>query len=130
MGGSRKILVVEDSHFLRSVLARHLTQAGYNVLSAGDGEGALDKASAEHPDLILLDLILPKMEGFEVVRRLRANADTALIPIVVLSSVNAETVLRALGDGAPMVVNKAESQLIDLLLTIETVLQTNIGPVN
>lgn len=129
-GTQQRILLVEDSHFLRGVMARQLMQAGYEVLTSGDGEDALVRALAERPDLILLDLILPKIEGFEVLRRLRANATTAVIPVIVLSSLNPEAVLRAFGDGAPMVVNKSESQLSELLGTIETVLREESDQMN
>jgi len=81
-----KILLVEDSKTIRHENVRVLTKAGYEVICAEDGPSALDYARQQKPDLILLDLLLPKMNGTEVLRRLKADRATAGIPVVVLST--------------------------------------------
>jgi len=83
-----KILLVEDSKLLRITNERTLVKAGYDVISAEDGEEALRCAKEQKPDLILLDLLLPKVSGLEVLTRLKHNRDTAKIPVVALSGLS------------------------------------------
>ena len=80
------ILLVDDSKFLRKANEKALTKAGYSVISVGDGEEALRLASARVPDLILLDMLLPKLGGQDVLAALKRNPATAAIPVIVLSS--------------------------------------------
>jgi CheY-like chemotaxis protein len=95
-----KILVVEDSKFLRVATERALTHAGYEVSSAGDGEQALRVAGEKLPDLILLDMMLPKMGGPEVLRALKKDPATAEIPVVVLTGLSQKNAERLQEDGA------------------------------
>jgi two-component system, OmpR family, alkaline phosphatase synthesis response regulator PhoP len=81
-----RILLVEDSRFIRLENERALIKAGYEVICAEDGQSALQLAKGQQPDLILLDLMLPKMSGFEVLESLKSNPRTAQIPVVVLSA--------------------------------------------
>jgi DNA-binding response OmpR family regulator len=83
-----KILLVEDSRVLRLANERSLIKAGYEVVGAEDGESALRYAKEQKPDLILLDLLLPKVSGLEVLARLKHNRDTAKIPVVALSGLS------------------------------------------
>ena len=86
-GGSVKsILLVEDSRFLRRTNERILTRAGYQVVIAVDGGEALHLARTTAPDLILLDMLLPKIGGAQVLRALQSDPVTAKTPVVVLSS--------------------------------------------
>ena len=85
-----KVLVVEDEGDLRTLLVDTLADQGYDVLDAANGADALELASHEAPDMILLDLGLPDMDGFEVLSRLRENPDTQPLPVVILSAVPAE----------------------------------------
>ena len=96
----KSILLVEDSRFLRLAGQRVLSKAGYRVTSIDDGEQVLRTAKGCTPDLILLDMLLPKLGGPEVLRALKQDPATAQIPVVVLSSLpqNNETKLKA--DGA------------------------------
>lgn len=87
---SRKILVAEDDRFLRRAADATLRRQGFNVVTASDGEEALLVARQEHPDLILLDLIMPKLQGFEVLRELKRDPATAAIPVIVLSNLGQE----------------------------------------
>ena len=82
----KAILLVEDSRFLRHASERTLAKAGYQVLTAADGEEALERARTTQPDLILLDMLLPKLGGPEVLRKLRQEPATSAIPVIVLSS--------------------------------------------
>jgi twitching motility two-component system response regulator PilH len=80
-----RVLVVDDSATIRAVLGKMLLQDGYQVLKAADGEEALETARRERPDLIFLDIVLPGMSGFAVLRTLRRDAATQAIPIVMIS---------------------------------------------
>ena len=81
-----RVLLVEDEADIRELIRYSLAQAGLEVEEASDGAEALDKLRAFVPDLIVLDLMLPGMPGLEVCRRLRSRADTAQLPIMVVSA--------------------------------------------
>jgi len=82
----RRILLVEDDRFLRRACEASLRQRGFSVAVAVDGEDALDKVRQSPPDLILLDLLMPRMTGIEVLRTLRAQEPTRGIPVLILSN--------------------------------------------
>ena len=85
-----KVLVVEDEADIRELLRYSLTQEGYAVEEAADGAEALDRITRRAPDLVLLDLMLPRMSGLELCRRLRADSATANIPVIVVTAKGAE----------------------------------------
>ena len=95
-----KILLVEDSKAIRLANEIALHKAGYEVISAEDGEAALKMAHERKPDLILLDMILPKLSGPEVLKRLKAEPDTAPIPVVVVSSLSEKNRQKLIEAGA------------------------------
>ena len=81
----RTILVADDNQSVVMILERVLKHEGYAVITAGDGLEALEKAFAHRPDVILLDIVMPILDGYEVCRRLHAHADTTKIPVVFLT---------------------------------------------
>jgi two-component system alkaline phosphatase synthesis response regulator PhoP len=83
---ARKILVVDDEAVLLETIAYNLEQAGYEVITAADGVSALQAAQRETPDLIILDIMLPEMDGLEVCRQLRRESSTAATPIMMLTA--------------------------------------------
>lgn len=85
-----KVLIADDSMTVRSLVAARLRADGYEVLEAEDGEEALTVAREQRPDLCVLDKVMPKLDGFEVVRLLREDPDTAAIPIVMLTERRSE----------------------------------------
>ena len=95
-----RILLVEDSKPVRMENESALHHAGYEVICAEDGESALKLAQERKPDLILLDMILPKMGGPEVLRHLKENPDTAAIPVVVVSSLSEKNRQKLVAAGA------------------------------
>jgi two-component system, OmpR family, response regulator MprA len=98
VGRDPRVLVVEDDDEIAQVLQRSLRLDGYDVRIAGDGEAALDQAAAYNPDLVILDLGLPKLDGIEVARRLRAADD---VPILMLTARDAvESRVEGLDSGA------------------------------
>jgi DNA-binding response OmpR family regulator len=80
-----KILIAEDSSTVRRLVAARLAADGFEVVEAADGEEALFAAQREHPDLLVLDKVMPKLDGFEVVRALRDDPKTRAVPIVMLT---------------------------------------------
>ena len=83
---SKRILVVEDQEDLRGVLRDLLTGSGYIVIEAGDGEAGVAKARSERPDLILMDIQMPVIDGYEATRRIKVDPALKPIPIVAVSS--------------------------------------------
>jgi len=82
----KKILVIEDDKFLRELISQKILKEGYDVAEAVDGEKGVESAKAEKPDLILLDLILPGIDGFEVLARIKSDPEIAGIPVIILSN--------------------------------------------
>ena len=81
-----KILLIEDDKFLRELIIQKLGREGYEVAEAPEGEAGLSKAKEEKPDLVLLDLILPGIDGFEVLSRMKKDPALASIPVIILSN--------------------------------------------
>jgi len=123
---SSKVLLVEDSRFLRMANERALSKAGFQVSTAADGEEALQVANDKLPDIILLDMMLPKISGTEVLRALKANPTTMGIPVVVLTSLSQRNEEKLLQEGAAAYFEKSTLQLDKssnrLAATVETVL--------
>src|SRR5436190_5323958 len=121
--GRKRVLVVDDEKDLVDLISYNLRRNGYDILCASDGNAALDVAAREMPDLILLDLMLPGIDGTEVARRLKADARTAAIPIIMLTAKGEETdVVVGLTIGADDYITKPFSMKV-LLARIGTVLR-------
>jgi CheY-like chemotaxis protein len=122
------ILLVEDSKFLKIATERVLTKAGYRVICAGDGEEALSLATSSSPNLIMLDMLLPKLSGPEVLRSLKKDVRTAHIPVLVLSSLPQSNERKLLKEGAAAFLEKGA--LLDdpnlLLGAVQSALAGNV----
>jgi len=101
-----KVLLVEDSKFLRIANERVLARAGFNVCTAGDGEEALQLANEELPDVILLDMMIPKISGPDVLKALKKSATTRHIPVIVVSSLSQRNEEKLLQQGASAYLEK------------------------
>ena len=88
----KRILIAEDDPSIRKVMRLRLEHEGFAVFASGDGEEALQEAEKEQPDLILLDIKMPRMDGYEACRRMRAMAALAKIPIIIMSGTESEMV--------------------------------------
>ena len=120
---NKKILVVEDEATLQKTLTKALVRSGYDVLSALDGLRGLEIAREEKPDLILLDIILPKMDGFEVLRELKKDKSVSEIPIIILTNLSdMSDVQKTLDLGATTYLVKADFHLKDVLGKIKETL--------
>lgn len=112
----KTILLVEDEPTLQKTLSLALTQEGYDVKSALDGEIGLRLAHEVQPDIILLDLILPKMDGFEVLDALKKDDATKSVPVIVLTNLEStQDIERALSLGATNYLVKANYDLKDVI---------------
>ena len=121
--GARRVLLAEDDRFLRRAAEARLRRHGLEVLTAVDGEEALRIARAERLDLVLLDVVMPKLEGFEVLKLLKEDAATASIPVIVLSNLGQERdVAQAKALGAVAFLVKAHLSLQDLVDRVDAVL--------
>jgi len=126
----KSILLVEDSRFLRHANERKLAKAGYRVTTAADGEEALHLARTTAPDLVLLDMLLPKLGGPEVLRTLRKDPETSMIPIIVLSSLPQSNEEKLKAEGAAAYLEKSRLDLGNdsealLQVVAETLAQQN-----
>jgi DNA-binding response OmpR family regulator len=91
MSTIHRILLAEDDRFLRKAAETMLKRAGFTVIPAADGEEALRLAREHVPDLMLLDLIMPKMQGFDVLKELKGDEATSGIPVIVLSNLGQDS---------------------------------------
>lgn len=90
----KKILLVDDDTSLRQLYKLELERRGYSVIEAGDGEEGLDKAAHEKPDLILLDIMMPKLDGVAMLGRLKVDVITANLPVVMLTNFGQENLVK------------------------------------
>ena len=119
----KKILFIEDETALQEVLGQSLTEHGYEVIRAMDGTEGLARASQDMPALILLDLIMPKQNGFEVLTALKQNDATKEIPVIVLTNLEStEDIEMSLSLGATTYLVKANYSLEEVLKKVREAL--------
>jgi CheY-like chemotaxis protein len=110
------ILVVDDNLHLQIAFKKILTSSGYRVVVAGDGEEGLRLASTTRPDVIVLDMMLPKLSGLEVLLALKAGSTTKRIPVIALSGLPVSNEARLRRDGAISYLQKSNLEDLDVLL--------------
>lgn len=113
----KKILVVDDEDSVREIYRHEFTNSGYDVVAAADGEEGLLKAGEEVPQIILMDIMMPKMSGIEVLRALKENELTKNIPVLLLTNLGEETIIKEgfeLGaDGYLLKVSYTPAQVVE-----------------
>jgi DNA-binding response OmpR family regulator len=118
-----KILIIEDDQILQDSLGSYLAAEGFEVKCAGDGETGVQMALSEKPDLILLDIVLPKKDGYAVLTEIRASAETKNVPIVLLTNLGSiSDVEKALELGATTYLVKADYKLEEVTAKIKQIL--------
>jgi diguanylate cyclase (GGDEF)-like protein len=118
-----KILVVDDVAVNVQLLTTYLTSVGYNVIAARDGQEALEKAGSCNPDLVLLDVMMPKFNGFEVCERIKSNELTRIIPVIMVTALNEiEDKIKATEAGADDFISKPFNKL-ELLTRVKSLLR-------
>jgi DNA-binding response OmpR family regulator len=113
-----RILIVEDEESLLKLESILLSSKGYHVTGVMDGKSALDEINARKPDLVVLDIMLPELDGFEVCKRIKENPETAGIPVVMLTAKkNSQDYARGMQVGADAYVTKPfkSAQVIELI---------------
>jgi len=121
----KKVLVVDDEKVLRELLLSKIGQAGFEVIGAGDGDEGLKKSLAARPDLILLDIVMPKMDGITMLKKLRQDSWGKNVPVIVLSNLNtAEAVEKSLENGVYDYLVKVDYSLDDLVGVVKKKLGT------
>jgi two-component system alkaline phosphatase synthesis response regulator PhoP/two-component system response regulator VicR len=120
----KKVLAVDDQPQIVRLIQVNLQKAGYEVLTAYDGEEALEKLREHHPDLVILDVIMPKRDGFDVLRTIKADPDTQATPVIMLT-VKAQDadIFEGLKEGAELYLPKPFHPL-DLVALVRRVLET------
>jgi len=120
----KTILIVEDDKFLRELIAQKLTKEGYPLSEAIDGEEGIKKIKEEKPSLVLLDLILPGIDGFEVLSQMKEDPSVSSIPVIILSNLGQkEDVEKGLKLGAVDYLIKAHSTPGEIIEKIKAVLK-------
>lgn len=120
---AKKILVVEDDMVLQNALKEFLSAEGFEILVASDGEEGSAKALGEKPDLILLDIILPKKDGYGVIKDVRADESLKNVPIVLLTNLGSlNDVEKALEMGATTYLVKADYKLEEIATKVKNIL--------
>jgi DNA-binding response OmpR family regulator len=126
----KKIVLVEDDQFLGGLMSAKLEKEGFAVVRVYDGEEAVKKIFEERPNLVLLDIILPAIDGFEVLKRLREDPQTAKIPVIILTNLGAkEDIERGFQLGAQDYMIKAHFTPGEIVAKIKTVLGVSSPPV-
>jgi DNA-binding response OmpR family regulator len=120
----KKILVVEDEISMREIVVEKLRMAGFNVLQAEDGAVAIKTIEKERPDLVLLDLMLPEIDGFGVLERVRKNKDVAATPIIILTNLwSKEEIIKTKMLGVSAYIIKAYMTTEEIMEKVKEVLQ-------
>ena len=126
---NKKILFIEDEKSLQEILGQVLKQHGFEVKEALNGQDGLDLVAKFEPDLILLDLILPKVNGFEVLEKIKGNEATKNIPVIILTNLEgSENVQRALELEAFDYLVKSNYSLNEIVNRVESTLNKKIWP--
>lgn len=119
-----KILVVEDEEILLTALSEELKQEGFEVVGAKDGVEGVAKAASEKPDLVLMDLVMPKLDGLGALKQMKESPATKDIPVVILTNLSDyDKISDALGMGAMDYLVKANYRLEELVGKIKTVME-------
>jgi len=123
---AKKILVVEDEPALQKSLLEYLKRENFETLGASNGEDGIVLAKKERPDLILLDIVLPRKNGYEVIKELKSDDNTSRIPIVLLTNLGSYAdVEKALNLGATTYLVKADYKLEEIIAKIKEILKIN-----
>jgi DNA-binding response OmpR family regulator len=114
-----RILIVEDNQHMQRIYCEKLSREGFEVITASTGEDGLAQARARRPDLILLDIMLPKLSGFDVLKQIRADADLAAVPVFMLSNKAwPDDVTQALSLGAQRFFPKGSTSLHEIVMEV------------
>lgn len=124
IAAKKKILMIEDDPFIRKIYRNKLTLAGFDFVEGINGEEGLNKARFDRPDLILLDLVLPRKDGFDVLIEIKKDEKTKDVPVIIVSVLGREAdIKKALSMGAADYLVKAKTSLSDMVDKVKEYLQ-------
>lgn len=119
----RKIVLVEDDSLMSSILAAHLAKEGFNIISVTEGAQAFERIQAEQPSIVLLDIVLPGIGGFDILAKLKQDESTKSIPVLILSNLGSkEEIQRGIDLGAEDYLVKANSMVEEITGKIQKIL--------
>jgi two-component system, OmpR family, alkaline phosphatase synthesis response regulator PhoP len=125
---ARHILAVDDEVFIRRLIEVNLQRAGYRVTTANDGQEALERIREERPDALVLDVMMPRMDGFELLQRLKADPTTAGIPVLMLTARAQDAdIFKGWQEGVHCYLTKPFNPL-ELLTFVRRILDAEEGP--
>lgn len=120
----KNILIIEDDDFFRDLLKKKLLSLGFIILEAVNGEEGIEEVEKKKPDLIILDLLLPNIDGFEVLSKVKTNTDTSSIPVIIVSNLGQqEDVERGLKLGAVDYLIKSQFDIDSIVKKIKNILK-------
>ncbi|HHE45960.1 MAG TPA: response regulator [Candidatus Moranbacteria bacterium] len=120
----KRILIIEDETTLRETMAEYLSGDNFEVARASDGEEGIKQAKSKKPDLIILDIILPKKDGYEVLEEIKKDPQTKNIPVILLTNLeSAENVQKAFEKGATTYLVKSDYSLEDIAKKVKETLK-------
>ena len=119
----RKIVLVEDDSLMSSILAAHLIKEGFNIVSVTEGAQAFERIQAEQPSIVLFDIVLPGVGGFDILAKLKQDESTKSIPVLILSNLGSkEEIQRGIDLGAEDYLVKANSMVEEITGKIQKIL--------
>ncbi|KKT96342.1 MAG: hypothetical protein UW97_C0015G0006 [Parcubacteria group bacterium GW2011_GWA2_45_15] len=119
----RKIVLVEDDSLMSSILATHLIKEGFSIVSVTNGTQAFERIQAEQPSIVLLDIVLPGISGFDILQKLKQEESTKSIPVLILSNLGSkEEIQRGMELGAEAYLVKANSMVEEITGKVREIL--------
>ena len=119
-----KILIIEDEEILQRSLSEYLIEENFETVCASDGEQGLELVKKESPDLVILDIILPKLDGFQVLEKIKEESETKNIPVILLTNLESpEDIQKAFDRGATTYLVKSDYKLEDVAKKIKETLK-------
>ncbi len=130
IGNNQKILIIDDEENIVDLLSNILSHSGFITIGAFNGESGLEKAKKEKPHIIILDIMMPGMDGFEVLKRLKENEETAEIPVIMLTAKTEDSaVIESWRKGAEFYIPKP-FEIEELLHVINLILKSKYAETN
>ncbi len=124
----KKVVLVEDDSLMSGILATHLIGDGFTVISVTDGAKAFERIQVEQPDIVLLDIILPGIGGFDILQKLKQDESTKAIPVLILSNLGSkEEMKRGIDLGAVGYLIKASTMVEEIVANMKNVLARHIS---
>lgn len=130
MDSKKTILVIEDEEAMLNALVESIDEKGFGSIKASNGQDGLQMALTKHPDLILVDLLMPKMDGMALIKQLRADSWGKSVPVIILTNVSpdSDTMLNAVIEHQPAYyLIKSNVQLEDIMEKVKSVLKTDLS---